>query len=204
MTAIALVRPLREGAAADENTAPPTLRQATLLARLLGEQLLANVQRTAALNFAAADALLAHARIPKPPSFERRCEDWRWAWRSFEICATSADQMLNLSRGHLERNTDELWHLAERLLNDLGAAPAMQMNLLRSSFDALRETQAQYWRAAQQAHEDLVALASEPTRGPAREPQPGEAPPQRLPMPLPPMPLPSIHPTPRNGSPQHG
>ncbi len=138
------------------------VRQTALLARALADVLMANVQNTTSLNLSAARALLAHARIPAPASAERRSETWRSSWRSFEVCATSADQMLNLTRGHVERTTAALWRGAERLLEDLAHAQAQRVNELLASFDALRVAQHAYWQAAQQAHSDLVALAQAP------------------------------------------
>ena len=141
------------------DAALPTVRQATLLARLLAETLLANVQRTAALNLAAADSLLVHARIPKPPVFDDRSDEWRMAWRSFEICATTADRLLELTRGHIERSSTNLWRITERLLAELGQLPAAQLETLRESFLTLREAQDNYLRASQAAHQSVVTLA---------------------------------------------
>lgn len=137
----------------------PTVRQATLLARLLAETMLANVQRTAALNLAAADSLLVHAGIPKPPLFDDRSDEWRMAWRSFEICATTADRLLDLTRGHIERSSNNLWRITERLLGELGQLPAAQLATLQTTFVTLREAQETYLRAAQAAHESVITLA---------------------------------------------
>ena len=144
---------------------PPALQHLTLLARVLSEVMLANVQNAASLNLSAARALLAHARIPAPASLDRRNETWRWTWRNFEICATSADQVLNLTRGHVDRTTAGLWRAVERLFRDLTQVQGQQIDDLRDAFDTLREAQSAYWRAAQHAHNELVALAQEPNRG---------------------------------------
>jgi hypothetical protein len=137
--------------------APLSLRQATLLARLLSELMITSVQRTTALNLAAADKLLAHARLPKPPAFDQRSEQWRWSWRSFEICATSADEFLGLARGHVQRGSDQLWHLADRLLGELAHLPAGQLRVMRDSVDAVRSAQQAYLDATRQANEMLLA-----------------------------------------------
>ena len=137
----------------------PTVRQATLLARLLAETMLANVQRTAALNLAAADSLLVHARIPRPPVFDERSDEWRMAWRSFEICATTADRLLDLTRGHIERSSGNLWRITERLLGELGQLPTSQLDILRNTFATLREAQEAYLRASQAAHQNVISLA---------------------------------------------
>ncbi len=146
-------------APATPDTAAPTVRQATLLARLLAETMIANVQRTAALNLAAADALLAHARLPRPPVFDAHIEGWRMAWRSFEICATTTDHLLGLTRGHVERSTVGLWRVTERLLGELGHLQAAQLEPLRHSFNTLREAQDACFQATQLAHQSVIALA---------------------------------------------
>lgn len=142
------------------------VRQTALLARTLAEVLLANVQNTASLNLSAARALLAHARIPTPQGPEQHSESWRSTWRSFEVCATSADQVLNLTRGHVERTTAALWRRAERLLDDLAQAQAQRVNELLASFDALRAAQDAYWQAAQRSYGELVSLARAPLPAP--------------------------------------
>ena len=96
-----------------------------------------------------------------PPNLQHRSDTWRQSWRSFEICATSADQMLNLSRGHVERTTAALWRTTERLLDDMqldGARGAA----VREAFDAARAAQTALWQATQQMHHELVALAQSP------------------------------------------
>lgn len=138
------------------------VRRTAMLARTLAEVLMSNVQNTASLNLSCARALLAHARIPAPASLPQHTDSWRTTWRSFEVCATSADQMLNLTRGHVDRTTAALWRGAERLLEELALAHAARVNELLASFDALRAAQDAYWQAAQQTHEELLALAQAP------------------------------------------
>ena len=155
------------------DTPPAALPRLTLLARVLSEVMLANVQNAASLNLSAARTLLAHARIPAPAALDRRNETWRWTWRNFEICATSADQVLNLSRGHVDRTTAGLWRAVERLFAELTQAQAGQLDELRDAFETLREAQAAYWRAAQNAHSELVALATQPQLAATQEPHRG-------------------------------
>jgi len=149
-------------ALAPSEGAESSLRQATLLARLLAETMIANVQNTAALNLSAADTLLAHARIPKPAGFEHRGDEWRMAWRSFEICATTADRLLGLSRGHVERTTSGLWTMVERLFTDMAHLQTTQIDVLRNAFVTLHTAQEDYLRATQLAHESVIALARLP------------------------------------------
>jgi hypothetical protein len=138
------------------------VRQTATLARQLADVLLANVQSTASLNLTAVRALLARARIRAPAGLERRSDTWRLSWRTFEVCATSADQMLDLTRGHVERTTSALWRVTERLVDDV--VQVGRVEELRQSFAALRAAQAAYWRATQQVHSDLIGLVQAPIR----------------------------------------
>jgi hypothetical protein len=145
------------------------VQQTATLARQLADVMLANVQNTASLNLSAARALLAHARIPTPAVLQLRSDTWRHSWRSFEVCATSADQMLNLTRGHVERTTSALWRVTERLVGEMAQLQAGRIADLRAAFTAMRDAQAAYWRATQQVHGELVALAQAPARPPVTE-----------------------------------
>jgi hypothetical protein len=138
------------------------VQQSAALARQLADAMLANVQNTASLNLTAARALLAHARIPAPPNLQQRSDTWRHSWRSFEVCATSADQILNLTRGHVERTTAALWRTTERLVDDLQQIDAARLVALRDAFAAMRAAQAAYWEATRNAHHELVDLVRAP------------------------------------------
>ncbi len=96
-------------------------RQAALLARLLAEAMIANVQTTAGLNRSAADALLAQARLATPLRFNQLDDAWRASWCSFELSANTADRMLGLARGHIERSTIGLWRITETPVDRTGA-----------------------------------------------------------------------------------
>ena len=137
-------------------------QQGALLARQLADVMLANVQNTASLNLTAARAMLAHVRIPAPPDLQQRSDTWRHTWRSFEVCATSADQVLHLTRGHVERTTAALWRTTERLVDDMQQIEGARMVTLREAFAALRAAQTAYWEATRQVHHELVALVRAP------------------------------------------
>lgn len=140
------------------------VQQSAALARQLADVMLANVQNTASLNLGAARALLSHARIPMPAGMAQRSDTWRHSWRSFEVCATSADQVLNLTRGHIERTTSALWRVTDRLVGELAQARRERIVELQAAFTAMREAQTAYWHAAQQVHSELVALVQAPMR----------------------------------------
>jgi hypothetical protein len=168
------VHPIERAAVAAATAAPPAadtthtretlVQQCAALARQIADVLLANVQNTTSLNLSAARVLLAHGRIPVPANLQQRSDTWRHSWRSFEICATSADQVLNLTRGHVERTTAALWRTTERLLDEMQQLDGVRAAALRSAFDGAREAQSAYWQATQQVHSELVALVQSPLR----------------------------------------
>jgi hypothetical protein len=153
----------------DTSARETLVQQCAALARQLADTLLANAQNVTSLNLSAARALLAHARIPAPANLQQRSDSWRHSWRSFEICATSADQVLNLTRGHVERTTAALWRTTERLVDDVEALERTRAAALREAFDTMRAAQAAYWQATQQVHHELVALAQAPLPKPTAE-----------------------------------
>jgi hypothetical protein len=141
------------------------VQQVAALARQLADLMLANVQNTASLNLSAARAVLAHARIPTPQNMQHRSDTWRHSWRNFEICATSADQVLNLTRGHVERTTAALWHTTERMLDEVRQFEGANGLMLREVFGAMKAAQTAYWEAAQQVHNQLVSMVQAPLAG---------------------------------------
>jgi hypothetical protein len=145
------------------------VQQCAALVRQLADTMLANVQNTASLNLSAARAVLAHARIPTPANLQQRSDTWRQSWRSFEICATSADQVLNLTRGHVERTTAALWRTTERLLHEMQQVEGTRDAALREAFAAMRAAQAACWQATQQVHHELVSMVQAPLTRPAAE-----------------------------------
>ncbi len=144
------------------------LHQAALLTRLLAEAMIANVQSTAGLNRSAADALLALSHVATPLRFVQIDDAWRASWRSFELCAQTADRLLAMSRHHIERSTLGLARMTELLLGEMAQHSAGRTESLREAFAALRDAQETYLQATEHAHRRVLALA-EPTA-----PQPTE------------------------------
>jgi hypothetical protein len=142
---------------------PQPLRQAALLTRLLAEAMIANVQSTAGLNRSAADALLALSHGATPLRFTQIDDAWRASWRSFELCAQTADRLLALSRHHIERSTLGLARVTDLLLGELAQHNAHRTATLREAFDTLREAQETYLQATELAHRRVLALAAPPT-----------------------------------------
>jgi hypothetical protein len=134
------------------------LRQATQLARSLADAMLLNVQKTTAMNFDAARMLLAHARLPMPVDAERSNESWRMAWRSYEVCATSCEQMLNLARTHTTRSQAEVWRGVSRMIDEMASIDGDRVQAARSAFETLAQLQELYWQAARDVHREVAAL----------------------------------------------
>jgi hypothetical protein len=145
--------------------APSPLRHAVLLSRLLAEAMIANVQSSAALSRAAADELLAQARLSTPLRFVEQDALWRASWRSFELSARTAERLLGLASAHIDRSTLGLWRVAERLLVELAQLQTVQVESLRDAFGELRRTQAAYLGAVRQTHLRIIALAQPVAQG---------------------------------------
>jgi hypothetical protein len=160
----AQVVPIRPPAAA-----AGALQRTSLLARVLGELMLTQVQHATRLHLDAAGALLRHARLPQPGAHAQRTDEWQLAWRSFEICATSADLMIGLAREQGRRSSAHLWQLAERLLAELAPLPAAQLERLRASFETLYEVQQACTHAAEAAQRALLDAARAPLPAPPAE-----------------------------------
>ena len=144
------------------------LRHAALLARLLAESMIMDVQKTTALNRSAADALMAQARITIPLRFAQIDEAWSSSWRSFERYAHTADTMIGLAREHFERNTRGTAQMTERLLTELAKIESSQTESLRAAFADLVTTQKAYLKATKDANQLVVELALSAVR-----PKPG-------------------------------
>ncbi len=124
---------------------------------------LANVQNTASLNFQAARAVLSTTRLPEPQGIDSFSAQWRASWRGFEVCAASADQLLQLAQQHIERSIAGLRRSSEHLLGEIEKSDShllrQQSEALRASFAALHEAQANYWQQSQQTVQKLVHIA---------------------------------------------
>ena len=84
---------------------------------------------------------------------------WRASWRSFELCAQTADRLLAMSRHHIERSTIGLARMTEMLLGEMAQHSAVRTETLREAFAALRDAQETYLQATERAHRRVLALA---------------------------------------------
>jgi hypothetical protein len=156
-SAIALrvpARPPRE-AAADTPAAP-----FAQLAQALAKTMMQGVRDAANLNVATAQALLAPADGSVKGDLNRVTEAWRFSWRTYEICATTAADVMRLSEVHARKSLDALWQLFEREIDGKPGFDRAQTAELRAALEALHAAQTAVFDAAIEAHRRLIALAA--------------------------------------------
>jgi hypothetical protein len=139
-----------------------TAPQAALLAQLaqgLTRTLMRGVHEAAGLNVATVQALLAPSDGSVNGELQRLVESWRFSWRAFEICATTAANVLRLTGAHGQAGVDALERLFERHVEGLPQWHREQAATLRDALQALRAAQAGYFEAAVEVHRSLIALA---------------------------------------------
>jgi hypothetical protein len=140
-------------------------RRAALLASLvrgLAEAMLTSVQRTTELNWAAARLLLARSNAANL----HECANgstmaWRWSWRSFRICATTAAQVLDLCRDHAQSTSEDLWRGLRQASANLPGIDDPRTAGLQASLRAMEATFDAYLNAVAGFQRDLVSLAQE-------------------------------------------
>ncbi|MEO7404010.1 MAG: hypothetical protein ABIU95_10110 [Burkholderiales bacterium] len=139
--------------------------QATRLATLaqgVATAVLAGVQRTTEMNREAARALLRDAR---PDHWQAVVDDaterWRFSWRAYQICSTTAGSVLGLCQTHTQSNLDDLWRALGDLTEATAEAPygdAARCEQLRGSLVTLQRAQKEMFDAAFRLQDELVAL----------------------------------------------
>lgn len=143
-------------------------RRAALLASLirdLTEAMLASVQRTTELNWAASRVLLARSYAANLHD----CADgstmaWRWSWRSFQICATTAAQVLDLCRDHAQSTSEDLWRALRQASANLPGVDGQRAAGLQTSLHAMESAFDAYLNTVAGFQRDLVSLAQEDNR----------------------------------------
>jgi hypothetical protein len=164
-------------AVALREVAPPRLRvisepapQAALLAQLtqaLTKALMQGVHEAASLNVATVHALLAPTDGSLGGELQRVVESWRFSWRTFQICAATAADVLRLSEAHGRASVDAVWQLLDGEWNEDAPLRSEQAASLRNAFDALRDAQLRYFDAAIEAHRRLIGVAVQARLGDA-------------------------------------
>ncbi|HEU0204599.1 MAG TPA: hypothetical protein VFR86_29660 [Burkholderiaceae bacterium] len=152
---VATVRPLR--------VVPDTAPQAALTAQLLQaltRALMQGVHEAASLNVATVQALLAPTDGSLKGELGRVTESWRFSWRTYQICATTAANVMRLADAHTRAGVDALWNLFEKHVDNASTLEPTQADALREALDALRESQRRYFEAAIETHRRLIGLVS--------------------------------------------
>jgi hypothetical protein len=138
-------------------------RRAALLASLvrgLTEAMLASVQRTTEQNWTAARVLLARSQAANlHECAESSTMTWRWSWRSFQICATTAAQVLDLCRDHAQSTTDDLWRVLRQAGVGLPGIDGQRSLELQAALRAVDAAFTAYIGAVGGLQRGLVALA---------------------------------------------
>jgi hypothetical protein len=130
------------------------------LTRGLAEALLASVQRTTELNWHAARLLLARGYAANWREYtENSALTWRWSWHSYQVCATTAAQVLDLCRDHAQSTTDDLWRALRQASARLPGIDGQRSLELQSALRAVEAASSAYIGAVSGLQRDLVALA---------------------------------------------
>jgi hypothetical protein len=141
--------------------------QATVLAHFaqsLTRALMQGVQDAASLNVATARSLLAPTDGTVAAEVGRAAEAWRFSWRTYEISATTAANVLRLSEAHARKGFETLWEMFERQVDGQPSFDPAGVRALRDAFDAWRAAQLQMFEAAIEAHRRLLTLATAEAR----------------------------------------
>jgi hypothetical protein len=137
--------------------------QATVLAQFaqsLTRALMQGVQDAASLNDATARSLLAPTDGTVAADAGRAAESWRFSWRTYEISATTAANVMRLSEAHARKGFDSLWELLERQVDGQPSFDPASVGALRDAIEDLRAAQLRMFEAAIEAHRRLITLAT--------------------------------------------
>jgi len=160
----AVMRPIdrasRGGRRSD--TADPAAAAGRLM-RALAEALLTGVQRTTELNWQAARKLLVASHSPTwPEQAEQTLQAWRLSWRAYRVCSTTAAEVLELTREHVQSDTDEIWRALQRAGLQLpGVDPQRAHEIRRRTRDAQQAFSA-YLECVLALQRELIAVAQGP------------------------------------------
>lgn len=130
------------------------------LATGLANALMQGVQRVAELNITTTRALLAQAGGVSNARLDSAAEAWRFSWRSYEICSTTAATVLKLCQAQARGSFDELWRALEDGLAQLPRVDLPLVREMRTSFESMRAAYSAYFDAALSTHRALLSLAA--------------------------------------------
>jgi len=137
--------------------------QATVLAQFaqaLTRALMQGVHDAASLNVATAHALLAPSEGSVEAELDRAAESWRFSWRTYEISAITAANVMRFCEAHTRRGFDALWEMFERQVDGQPWFDPAGVGALRKAFEELRAAQFQVFEATIEAHRRLITLAT--------------------------------------------
>jgi hypothetical protein len=141
-----------------DGTQPMALAQ---FAQALVRALMQGVQDAANLNVATVRALLTPSDRGMHADASRVAESWRSSWRTYEICATTAANVMLLAEAHARNGFAAVWNTFEQAVGEEAALSATHVARLREAFESLRSAQFTAFNAAIEAHRCLIALATE-------------------------------------------
>jgi hypothetical protein len=153
------LRPARRAAVAEAEVPGPEPALAQL-AQALVRILMNGVQRTTELNLATCRALLGQTQLPAPAEVERHVDAWRFSARAWDICATTAAQVLRLVNAHARATRAALSQTLVDDLERLAQLDAAATAELRARFEHLDALGDAYFEAAIDAQRGLLNLFS--------------------------------------------
>jgi hypothetical protein len=128
-------------------------------AQALTRALMQGVHDAASLNVATVHTLLAPTDGSLLVEFGRAVDAWRFSWRTYEISATTAANVMRLSESHARKGLDLLCEFFDREV-DGKPFDTENVDALRNALEALRAAQLQVFEAAIEAHRRLITLAT--------------------------------------------
>jgi hypothetical protein len=130
------------------------------LANHLAQALMQGVQRVAELNIDTTRSLLARGGSLQNARLDGTADAWRFSWRSYQICATTAATILKLCQSQARTSFDELWRALEDGLAQMPQVDLQRVRETRVAFEAMRAAYSAYFDAALAAHRALLSLAA--------------------------------------------
>lgn len=130
------------------------------LANSLANALMLGVQRVAELNINTTRALLGQAGSVSNARLDGTAEAWRFSWRSYEVCSTTAATILKLCQFQARTSFDDLWRALEDGLAQMPYVDLQRVRDARVAFEAMHTAYSSYFDAALVTHRALLALAA--------------------------------------------
>jgi hypothetical protein len=117
-------------------------------------------QRVAELNISTTRGLPVQAGSASNAGLDGAAEAWRFSWRSYEICATTAATVLRLCQSQARASFGDLWTALEDGLAQIPHVDLQRLRETRMAFEAMRTADSSDFDAALQTHRALLSLAA--------------------------------------------